>query len=588
MKDIIRLLPDSIANQIAAGEVVQRPSSVVKELLENAIDAQATAIQVLVKEGGKTFIQIVDNGLGMSEVDARMCFERHATSKLSSADDLFRLYTLGFRGEAMASIAAVAQVELRTKRKEDEYGTCVVIEGSVFKSQEAVQIATGTSITVKNLFFNIPARRNFLKSNAVESKHILEEFQRLALCYPAIAFSFYQNEEELYNLPASKLSQRIVGLFGKSYQEQLVACQEGTDLVQIEGYVGKPQFSKKTRGDQFFFVNKRFVKSPYLHHAVMNAFEGLLSDGNFPFYALFITIDPQHIDVNVHPTKTEIKFDDEKMIYAILQATVRKALSTHHVTPSLDFEQPVSFLSTVYNEKKEASLGNGSLEKYKDDRLTDFSSSKLNFYKTEISSEKVANGIEFLQQQVSSDVQPYQINRRYIIAQTKQGLILVDQCAAHERIVYENYVSLLEYKNGASQQLLFPQKIELNSADFQILSELSHEMNSLGFKIELSDKNSAIVYGIPADIPLGEEEKIVEELLYQFLHYPAEIKNSKKEKLARTLAKRASNCYVRLLSSQEMNALVNQLFACANPLHTPSGVCIYTFLTDETIATLFK
>jgi DNA mismatch repair protein MutL len=349
MLDIIQLLPDSIANQIAAGEVVQRPSSVVKELLENSIDAEATQVQLIVREAGKTLIQVIDNGKGMSETDARMCFERHATSKIRTSDDLFKIRTMGFRGEAMASIAAVSQVELKTRRSTDELGTMVRIEASEHKAQEAISTPEGTNLLVKNLFYNVPARRNFLKSNPVEMRHIIDEFQRVALSNPDIAFSLYHNDAEIYNLPSGKLSRRIVDLFGKSYREQLAPCEEETSFVTVRGFVGKPQFAKKTRGEQFFFANNRFIKNSYLNHAVMSAFEGLMPEGSHPFYVLFIEIDPVHIDINVHPTKTEIKFDDERTVYAIVQAAVRKSMSQHNLAPSLDFDTNINYSNQFFS-----------------------------------------------------------------------------------------------------------------------------------------------------------------------------------------------------------------------------------------------
>jgi len=343
MLNIIQLLPDSIANQIAAGEVVQRPASVVKELLENAIDAQAKTIQIIIREAGKTLIQIIDDGIGMSETDARMSFERHATSKIRSSDDLFRIRTMGFRGEALASIAAIAQVEMRTRRADDELGTLIRLEGSELKTQESVSCLPGTNILVKNLFFNVPARRNFLKSNSVEMRHILDEFQRVAMAHADVGFSLFHNDSEVYNLQAGKLSRRIVDLFGKQYREQLAFCEEETPYVKVRGYIGKPEFARKTRGEQFFFVNSRFIKHNYLHHAVVGAYEGTISEGSHPFYVLFIDIDPSHIDINIHPTKTEIKFDDERSVYAIVMAAVRKAVGVYNLAPSLDFDSDVNF-----------------------------------------------------------------------------------------------------------------------------------------------------------------------------------------------------------------------------------------------------
>ncbi|GAB3500690.1 DNA mismatch repair endonuclease MutL [Spirosoma knui] len=345
MLNVIQLLPDSIANQIAAGEVVQRPASVVKELLENSVDAKAKSIQVIIREAGRNLIQIVDDGAGMTETDARMSFERHATSKIRSSDDLFRIRTMGFRGEALASIAAVAQVEMRTRRAEDELGTLIRIEGSDVKAQEAISCLPGTNLLIKNLFFNVPARRNFLKSNSVEMRHILDEFQRVALANPEVSFSLFHNDQEIYNLPAGKLSRRIIDMFGKSYREQLNFCEEQTPYVTVHGYIGKPESAKKARNEQFFFVNNRYIKHNYLHHAVIGAYEGTLPEGSHPFYVLFIDIDPSHIDINIHPTKTEIKFDDERSVYAIMMAAVRKAVGVYNLAPSLDFDSDVNFLS---------------------------------------------------------------------------------------------------------------------------------------------------------------------------------------------------------------------------------------------------
>ncbi|MEQ8811903.1 MAG: DNA mismatch repair endonuclease MutL, partial [Imperialibacter sp.] len=345
MSDIIRLLPESLANQIAAGEVVQRPASAVKELLENSVDAGATSIQLIVKEAGKQLIRVIDNGVGMSETDARMSFERHATSKLRTPEDLFRIQTKGFRGEALASIAAVAQVELKTKRKESELGSFICIEGSEIKKQEPCVTPQGSTVSVKNLFFNVPARRNFLKSNPVEMRHIIDEFQRVALAHPGIAFSLHQNDLPVYQLEEGKLSGRIIGLFNKNYREQLVPVDESTDQIKIHGYIGKPEFSKKTRGEQFFFINNRYIKNNYLNHALTSAFEGLLSADTHPFYVLFIDMNPSKIDINVHPTKTEVKFEDERLIYGVVKSAIRQALGAHNIAPSLDFNYDVNFES---------------------------------------------------------------------------------------------------------------------------------------------------------------------------------------------------------------------------------------------------
>ncbi|MEN9386928.1 MAG: hypothetical protein RLZZ185_1669, partial [Bacteroidota bacterium] len=494
MRDIIQLLPDAIANQIAAGEVVQRPASVVKELMENSIDAGATFIQLIIKDAGKGIVQVIDNGSGMSETDARMCFERHATSKIRKAEDLFSITTMGFRGEAMASIASVAQVELKTKRADDELGTSIKIDGSVLKSQESIQAPQGTSIAVKNLFYNIPARRNFLKSNPVETRHILDEFQRIALAHPEIKFSFIQNDQETYALPSEKLGKRIVDLFGKSYREQLAACEENTSYVSIKGYVGKPEHAKKTRGEQFFFVNDRFIKNAYLNHAVMSAYERLLPDGSFPFYVLFLSIDPAHIDINVHPTKTEIKFEDERSIYAIIQSAVRKTLSIHNLIPSLDFDSNVNFQNpsnTTHRQEPQSAYSDTShkpkpvqdawkklyeglqnnidaFEQQAPQNQAALFPSAMNEYKTVQSK---ANERSDTSPQTS--FQSIQVLNKYIAVSISSGLLLIDQKRAYQRVLYDQFMDNLQRKNGASQQLLFPQVLNINPADQILLSEIT-------------------------------------------------------------------------------------------------------------------
>jgi DNA mismatch repair protein MutL len=450
MPDIIQLLPDSIANQIAAGEVVQRPASAVKELMENSIDAGAKNIRLIVKEAGKSLLQVIDDGRGMSETDARMSLERHATSKIRKAEDLFTLTTMGFRGEALASIAAVSQLEMKTRLNDDELGTLLSVESSEVKKQEPVACERGTSISVKNLFYNIPARRNFLKSNPVELKHIIDEFQRLALANADISFSLVQGDELVYDLPAGKLSQRIVNLFGKGYQEQLAPCQEETNLVKVMGYVGKPDFAKKTRGEQFLFVNKRFIRSNYLHHAVMSAFEGLLPENSFPFYVIFMEIDPKHIDVNVHPTKTEIKFDDERAVYAVVRSAVRQAIGSHNLTPGIDFNADVNIITKLsqasqsnevyFEERFSSSLTRSNLQNW--DKLFDDENPGLPSSRQEktpdvhtLRFESAANRSE--QEDLSAEDKILaQLHLRYIIKQVRSGMMIVDQQLAHERILF--------------------------------------------------------------------------------------------------------------------------------------------------------
>lgn len=629
MLDIIQLLPDSIANQIAAGEVVQRPASVVKELLENSIDAKATTIQLIVREAGKSLVQVIDNGLGMSETDARMCFERHATSKIRTSEDLFKIRTMGFRGEAMASIAAVSQVEMRTRRAVDELGILIKMDASELKAQESIATPEGTSIQVKNLFFNVPARRNFLKSNPVEMRHIIDEFQRVALANPEISFSLHHNDTEVYNLPAGKLSRRIVDLFGKGYREQLASCEEETSFVSVRGYVGKPEYAKKTRGEQFFFANNRFIKNSYLNHAVMSSFEGLIPEGSHPFYVLFIEIDPIHIDINVHPTKTEIKFDDERTVYAIVQAAVRKAMSQHNLMPSLDFETDVNFANNLFQVsgnspfetkampssantfsrsepamKERSSLTNwNKLYEGLGRQIEDFEKKEpqieqvsldlgqTNSESTSFLFKSKANDIGANRPQRASqdsEASTFQIHNRYIISQVKSGMLLIDQRAAYERILYEKYSQHLQKNSGASQQLLFPTKVKLTTADFHLLLEIQDEIRNLGFVLSVVEHDSFLVNGIPADSPEENEQEMIEGILEQFKQNENELHLDKAENLARAMAKRSAGRFGNHpLSVLEMNTLVEQLFASSTPSYTPSGEITMKILSLSEMAGLF-
>lgn len=613
MSDIIQLLPDAIANQIAAGEVVQRPASVVKELLENAIDAGATKISLVVKDAGKQLITVMDNGKGMSELDARMCFERHATSKIRKSEDLFALTTMGFRGEAMASIAAVAQVELKTKTEEAELGTCLQIEASTVKGQSHIAHKTGSTIAVKNLFYNVPARRNFLKSNPVELKHIIDEFQRIALAHPEIAFSFFQNDLDVYQLQEGKLSQRIVSLFGKSYQEQLVPCDEHTDQLVIKGYIGKPEFAKKTRGEQFFFVNNRFIKSGYLHHAVVNAFEGLLSKETHPFYVLFIEIDPARIDVNVHPTKTEIKFDDERTIYGIMNAAIRQALGVHNVAPSLDFESDINFSFTErrrpttdsfthkqsnYQKFKGQSNENSEWNKILDDfqslskkisneeaNMPDLPQQSLTFGSA-INEEPSTKAVQAEEVGVKRSL--FQIHKKYIASQVKSGLMLVDQQAAHERILYEKFIQNLTDVKGSSQQFLFPEQIQLSPADYALVFEMEEELHSLGFVIASFGKDTLVISGAPTDLTDSAVKPVFEGLIDQFKNNQYNLSLSKTENIARSLAKKSAIKTDALLDKEEMNTIIDKLFACKNPNYTPSGSATFVIFDLNKISSFFN
>jgi len=583
MSDIIQLLPDSIANQIAAGEVVQRPASAVKELIENSIDAKASAIQLIVKEAGKTLIQVLDNGMGMSETDARMSLERHATSKIRKAEDLFTWNTKGFRGEALASIAAVSQMEMRTRPGEQELGTCLVVEGSEVKKQEPVACEKGTSICVKNLFFNIPARRNFLKSNPVELKHIIDEFQRLALAHADLQFSFVQTDEVVYDLPAGKLSQRIVNIFGKSYQEQLAPCQEETNLVKVHGYVGRPEFARKTRGEQFLFVNQRFIRSNYLHHAVMGAFENLLPENSFPFYVIFIDIDPRHIDVNVHPTKTEIKFDDERAVYAVVRSAVRQAIGSHNLTPAIDFNADVNIISKLsqaaaqsndiyFDERFSTALRNPNAEHW--EKL--FEQSK-NFAPRAPEPQvlrfesSVNKPDEQFAEKVPEEKALFQVHDRYIMRQVRSGLMIVDQQFAHERILYEKFLNQLKNKSAESQQDLFPQTVALSAADFALVLEMEQEIAALGFRFEVFGKNTIVINGVPANLPSGGGKALFEGLIEQFKINQSDLSIPLKENLARSLAKRAGIKAGQKLLREEMKALIDGLFGCGTSNYTPDG-----------------
>jgi DNA mismatch repair protein MutL len=614
--DVIRLLSDSIANQIAAGEVVQRPASVVKELMENSIDAKASSVQLIIKESGKQLIQVIDNGQGMSPTDARMCFERHATSKIKESADLFNIRTMGFRGEALASIAAVAQVELRTKRAEDELATLIKIEGSDIKTQEFVQSPQGTNLAIKNLFFNVPARRNFLKSNPVEMKHIIEEFQRIALAHPEVQFSLFHNDIEIYNLPEAKLSKRIVDVLDKSYRDQLAQCQIDSSFIKINGYVGNPQTAKKARGEQYFFVNKRFIKSSYLHHAVTGAFESTIPQGSHPFYALFIEIDPSHIDINIHPTKTEIKFDDEKAIYAILRSAVKQAIGVYNLTPSIDFDADINIgnfitqkspspsfepqnIRTDANtamsnfDREPRSLGeiNQKSNRGNWEKLFEGFGSRINQEAEEtqqvIFSSK-ANRVEDLVQlpKDGTDINAIQVHFQYIIAQVKSGLMLIDQQNAYERIFYEKYLKEINTQPNASQQLLFPKTVTLNAIDYAMSFEIIDMIRNIGFNVEEFGQNTYLINGVPSQFMDEDEGVLFKSIIEQYKINENNQKVDKKEALAKTLAKRNATKMSKSLSKLEMSSLINQLFETSMPSVSPDGKPVMSILSLEKIANL--
>ena len=611
MRDVIHLLPDSIANQIAAGEVVQRPASAVKELVENSIDAGAENIQVIIKEAGKTLIRVIDDGMGMSVTDARMCFERHATSKITTADDLFRIRTMGFRGEALASIAAVSQVELKTKRNKDELGTQICIEGSRVIKQEPAACPDGTSVEVKNLFFNVPARRNFLKSNSVEMRHIIDEFQRTALSHPQINFKLYQNDMEVYLLPTGKLVKRIINLFGRSYQEQLVVCREETPHLKIKGYVGKPGFAKKTRGEQFIFVNNRYIRSNYLVHAVQHAYENLIPQDYFPFFVVFLEIDPKHIDVNVHPTKTEIKFVDERTIYGLIRATVRQALGQHNITPSIDFSQNINIdlqknYGGEYAERTRRELDYERLRPVPGN----FSNSP-NWKKLyENPEDKIASDLTDLKRDRSGtlstpgNVSPFKLldaslgvdnlsftfhlHNRYILTQVKTGLMIVDQVTAHQRILYEKYLSCLDNKTASIQKLLFPVSVELNPSDYSLVMDIKDEISSLGFDFDLFGKNAILINGIPSGLKDINEKEVFEGLIDQYKLNKEQLELKTHENLAMSMARYTCLKEGRSMNEKERKSLVDQLFGCKNPNYSPFGELTFYIFTLEQLAEYFK
>jgi DNA mismatch repair protein MutL len=619
LPDIIHLLPDNIANQIAAGEVIQRPASAVKELLENAVDSGADDIRLFVQDAGKALIQVIDNGKGMSETDARMAFERHATSKIRNIDDLFHIRTMGFRGEALASIAAVAQVGLRTRRPEDETGTSIEIENSRVTRQEPVAAPAGTSIAMKNLFFNVPARRNFLKSNPAEMRHIVDEFTRVTLAFPSIFFSMTSNGQELMHLEKGSLKQRIVQILGNSHASKLVSVQENTDYLNIYGFVGKPETAKKTRGDQYLFVNNRFIRSAYLNHAVMNAYKEMIPAESFPLYVLFIDLDPTQIDVNVHPTKQEIKFEDEKIVYAFVQAAVKHSLAQFSITPTLDFDldpsiQRLDAVSKPVSDEKVAAVASSSLyktftQKNQAHFIEPTNKSELHHWKdfyegpaTAGSSDSAggdsaspgSTAIPTEQQPASpARIQPIegaplqQLLNTYIVTPTNRSFILVHQQAAHERILYERYTAAAAGRHIPSQKSLFPVTLTLSAPDAILLSELLPDLQPLGYTIEPFGKESFIIQGTPGDTGQGDEKSALENLLEQYKHFTSEIRFSRREKLIRTLARQHAVRPGAILDEKEMRMLVDSLFACAQHNITPGGDPTYIEFKKDYVEKLF-
>ncbi len=615
MPDIIRILPDNVANQIAAGEVIQRPASAVKELMENAIDSGATFIKLFIKDAGRTLIQVIDNGCGMSGTDARLSFERHATSKIREAGDLFCIRTMGFRGEALASVAAVAQVELKSKRIGDETGTHIIIEGSEVKSQEICSCTEGTSISIKNLFFNVPARRNFLKSNTIETNHIFEEFNRVALSYPHISFELYNNNLVVYHLEKSSLKQRIINLFGNTYNQKLLPVDQKAGYFSVSGFVGKPESAKKTRGEQYFFVNGRFFKHNYLHHAISNAFAELISEKSFPSYFLYIEIDPQEIDINIHPTKTEIKFQDEKTIYAILRSAVKQSLGLYCVTPSIDFDidkgldiiplpkgqivsAPVIKLDPDYNpfknhlepkEKKE-----NILPAYPKDRFYSRHADSQIEISVDVPEIKSANGLSLpsdLDKNVNEGSKGIfmQLLNSYIVTHVKSGLLIVDQQNAHERILFEEYLEILtKSQAGAQQKELFPQMLEFSVTDTALLLEIIEDVKHLGFDISEFGANSFVINGTPCNMPESNLQNVIEELLEHYKMSKSDIGMDKNEKIAKAFASSIAIKHGHVLKTEEMTSIINRLFACKIPYHSPDGKQVLQIISKEELEKKFQ
>ena len=604
MADIIQLLPDHVANQIAAGEVVQRPASVVKELLENAIDAGATTIKLLVKNAGKVLIQVIDDGKGMSVNDARLSFERHATSKIKVADDLFNLNTKGFRGEALASIAAIAHVEMKTKQAADELGTLLSVEGSVFTSQDFIATPNGASIAVKNLFFNIPARRNFLKSDTVELRHIIDEFQRVVLAHPSINFSMYHNGSDLFNLLKGSFRQRVVNTFGGKTNEKLVPVDETTEVLVISGFVGKPEYSKKSRGEQFFFVNNRYIKSPYLNHAIASAFEGLLQPGRHPSYFLNLQVDPKSIDINIHPTKTEIKFDDEQTMYAILRAAVKHSLGQFSIAPVLDFERnknldtPYAFnggqasapkveVDRSFNPFSKTSLQTSSYSKPASESWEglyvglESKSNTDDFSQVSYESDEVTSSIfdDTTERKVQKT---FQLHNKYIINTIKSGMLVIDQNRAHERILYEEYLRKTTVNEAVSQQLLFPLQLNLSTTGISMLKDLQQALETTGFVFSAFTNESVELTGLPVGVKESEVPTVFDQLIHDIENEVPDVNFSVSDLLSKSLAKSLAIKNGKKLEREEQEYLVNTLFSCKEPAVSPSNKTIFTTIkVDE-------
>jgi DNA mismatch repair protein MutL len=612
MADIIQLLPDSVANQIAAGEVVQRPASVVKELVENSIDSESTIIRIIVRDAGKNLVQVIDNGKGMSETDARLSFERHATSKIRNADDLFAIRTMGFRGEALASVAAISEVEMQTRRPEDEIGTIVEIKGSEFVRQEPVACKAGCNLSIKNLFFNVPARRKFLKTNSTELKHIINEIQRVALAHPQIEFSFQNDETEILHLPAASLRQRIMHVFGKNINQQLVEINTTTSMVIITGFIAKPEYAKKSPGEQFFFVNRRFMRHPYFHKAVSQAFEKIIAPDAFPSYFIYFDTDPQSVDVNIHPTKTEIKFENERDIWQILMASVREALGKFNIVPSIDFntegridlhiprqgKDPISPeipVNPAFNPferengqapyRRGSSSGNHKFGNWEEIYKGFNSQKESNFTDPGEKSSLDPSGEKRTGVSMPSLLQ---IRNKYILSPVKSGLMIIDQKRAHERILYEKFIKTIQSGTFIAQQQLYPVSIELSASDYILIKELTDELANFGFDIRDFGINSILISGCPVDTVNADPAKMIETLISEYKSSGSAFKESPREKIAANLARSSAINYGRSLSREEMQEIIDKLFACRMPNYSPDGKAIITIIGDDEIEKKFR
>ncbi len=602
MPDVIKLLPDSVANQIAAGEVIQRPASVVKELLENSVDAGGKNIRVIIKDSGKTLIQVIDDGSGMSETDARLAFERHATSKITTAQDLFAITTKGFRGEALASVAAVAMVELKTRREDSDTGIMIVISGSKVETQEPCSCSAGSSFSVKNLFFNIPARRKFLKSDNTEIRHIVNEFQKVVLAHPDIKFSLHHNDNEIYNLIPGNLRQRIIGVFGKQINNELITLETETSLIIIKGFIGKPENARRTYGEQFFFVNNRFMKHPYFHKAVVEAYQNILPPEAIPSYFIFMEADPASIDINIHPTKTEIKFEDERAIWQILMASVREALGRFNIVPSLDFDnealiempvisssgnipgQPEIQINTQFNPftaDENQITSPGYIERFERDNMA-------NWEKLYSSLEKGDDNTEPIENLKESQRKLFQIKNKYIVCPVKSGLMLIDQKRAHERILYEKFLDCISNNRAVSQVDMFPVTMKLNPADYFILKEIEAELELLGFKIKHSGKNKVIIKGRPSGSDYSDPLEMLEILLEDYKNTQEDPTTGAKVKVAAAMASASAIPYGKTLSQHEMEDLFDTLFACHAPNYTSKGKPVISIILLDEIDKRFK